>query len=100
MRRSRDTSTLLQHRLRHVVPRRIEAVRAAYESRDFAKLAKLTMEDSNQFHAVCLDTFPPIRYLNDASWHLIETVHEFNESETRAAYTFDAGPNACILIEK
>ena len=28
---------------------------------------QLTMADSNQFHATCLDTYPPIFYMNDTS---------------------------------
>ena len=33
--------------------------------RDFETFGQLTMADSNQFHATCLDTYPPIFYLND-----------------------------------
>lgn len=39
----------------------------AIKTRDFALFAKLTCADSNQFHAVCLDTVPPIFYLNNTS---------------------------------
>uniref|UniRef100_A0A8R1DN98 Diphosphomevalonate decarboxylase n=1 Tax=Caenorhabditis japonica TaxID=281687 RepID=A0A8R1DN98_CAEJA len=99
MRRTAQTSTLLQSRIEKVVPQRIEEIKTAFAAKDFAALARVIMADSNQFHAVCLDTSPPIRYLNDASWHLIELVEKFNENEIRAAYTFDAGPNACVLLE-
>ncbi|EGT48442.1 hypothetical protein CAEBREN_16419 [Caenorhabditis brenneri] len=101
MRRTSETSTLLQHRIESIVPQRIDEIKKAYSSRNFENLAKVIMADSNQFHAVCLDTSPPIRYLNDASWHLIELVEKFNEEEgIRAAYTFDAGPNACVILQK
>lgn len=39
----------------------------AIRNRDFASFARLTCADSNQFHAVCLDTSPPIFYMNDTS---------------------------------
>ena len=39
----------------------------AIKNRDFASFAQLTCADSNQFHAVCLDTTPPIFYMNDTS---------------------------------
>jgi len=67
---------------------------------DFQKFAKLTMQDSNQFHAICLDTYPPCVYLNDVSHRIINFVHQYNEAcgEIRCAYTFDAGPNACLYL--
>ena len=57
------------------------------------------MMDSNQFHAVCLDTFPPIHYLNDTSRCIQAMVHGLNTAvgATRFAYSYDAGPNAVLL---
>ena len=51
-----------------------------------------------QFHATCLDTYPPIFYMNDTSKSVIKIVHAYNAWKGRvaAAYTFDAGPNAVI----
>lgn len=56
------------------------------------------MQDSNQFHAVCQDTYPPIFYMNDMSKSIIRLVHVINAfyGSIKAAYTFDAGPNAVI----
>eukprot|EP00081_Caenorhabditis_elegans_P016946 NP_496967.1 Diphosphomevalonate decarboxylase [Caenorhabditis elegans] len=100
MRRSRETSQLLKHRIESIVPQRIQQIQEAYTSRNFEQLARVIMADSNQFHAVCMDSTPPIRYLNEASWQLIDTVEEFNIGGIRAAYTFDAGPNACVIVQK
>ena len=60
------------------------------------------MQDSNQFHAVCLDTYPPIFYMNEVSRSIIHIVHKYNEhaGKIQAAYTFDAGPNAVVFVEK
>lgn len=60
------------------------------------------MADSNSFHAVCLDTSPPIFYMNDISRNAIRVVEELNKScgKNVAAYTFDAGPNAVIYYEE
>lgn len=76
----------------------MEAIEKAIKERDFSAFAKITMVDSNQFHAVCLDTSPPIFYLNDVSRSVIALVEELNRAsgEPIAAYTFDAGPNAVI----
>jgi diphosphomevalonate decarboxylase len=56
------------------------------------------MRDSNSFHATCLDSWPPIFYMNDISRAAVRLVHDINRvsSKTLCAYTFDAGPNAVI----
>ena len=60
------------------------------------------MQDSNQFHAVALDTDPPIFYMNDVSRTIISLIVEYNRAsvaaggKVKAAYTYDAGPNAVI----
>lgn len=94
------TSGLMRQRIQHV-PDRIERITRAIEQRDFATFGEITMRDSNEMHAVCLDTFPPIAYLNDTSHQIIRSVHKFNfdKGTVRAAYTFDAGPNAVLFCE-
>ena len=122
MQNSVATSPLLAHRAEHVVPERLSKIETAYLAKDFATFGDLTMADSNQFHATCLDSYPPIFYLNDVSRDVIRVVHAYNEqkggecpsnphrnvitrdisermrvvAEVVAAYTFDAGPNAVI----
>lgn len=98
MQKTVRTSTLFQHRIIKIVPERINQIRETIKSRNFADFAVLTMKDSNSFHACCLDTFPPISYLNSESFDVIAAVHEFNAEMGRIAvgYTFDAGPNAVI----
>lgn len=102
MTRSVQTSPFLRHRAAVVVPQRIEAMKRAIVGKNFADFAELSMQDSNQFHSVCLDTYPPCVYLNDISHAIITAVHQYNAAweQTKAGYTFDAGPNACILIRK
>ncbi|OQR96102.1 diphosphomevalonate decarboxylase [Achlya hypogyna] len=99
---SKDTSELLGFRAREVVDKRLRAIEAAYKAKDFATFGKITMMDSNQFHATCLDTYPPIFYMNEISRAIIHMVHKYNDSvgAVQAAYTFDAGPNAVIFVQK
>jgi diphosphomevalonate decarboxylase len=96
------TSDLFQRRAEVVVPKHMELMQKAIKERDFETFAKVTMMDSNSFHATCLDTFPPIFYLNDVSRAAIRTVEDINKKagKTVAAYTFDAGPNAVIYYEE
>lgn len=102
MQRTVETSALLQHRIAHVVPARMDAIKDAILRRDFTTFARITMQDSNQFHAVALDTDPPIFYLNDVSRAIIAIITEYNRAAgvIKAAYTYDAGPNAVIYAPK
>ncbi|XP_026233434.1 diphosphomevalonate decarboxylase [Anabas testudineus] len=99
MQTSVQTSCLLKHRADSVVPGRMVEMIEAVQRKDFPAFAELTMKDSNQFHATCLDTYPPIFYLSSVSHQVINLVHRYNShyGETRVAYTFDAGPNAVIF---
>lgn len=102
MQKTIETSDLFSHRVQKVVPERVNALKKAVASNDFQGLAEVIIKDSNQLHAVCLDTFPPILYLNDKSRALINFLSAFNAKKGRivAAYTFDAGPNCCVFIEE
>lgn len=71
-------------------------IRLVKEKR-FDRLADLMMKASNNLHAMCLSTSPPICYLNETSWDIILAVHELNAGGVKAAYTFDAGPNAVVF---
>ncbi|KAG7701069.1 hypothetical protein KL933_003092 [Ogataea haglerorum] len=96
------TSSLFQHRVEKVVPQRFEEMKKSIREKNFPLFAELTMKDSNSFHATCLDSYPPIFYLNDTSKKIIKLINLLNESAGKiiAAYTFDAGPNAVIYYEQ
>lgn len=92
------TSALFQTRTNEVVPREMAEMEKAILGRDFEAFGRITMRESNSFHATCLDTEPPIFYLNDVSRAAVRAVEEINTRAGRvvAAYTFDAGPNAVV----
>ncbi|XP_020644063.3 diphosphomevalonate decarboxylase [Pogona vitticeps] len=100
MQTSVKTSLLLKHRAKALVPERMAEMIRHIQQRNFEAFGKLTMQESNQFHATCLDTFPPLFYLNDTSKQVIALVHRFNThyGKTKVAYTFDAGPNAVLFM--
>ena len=98
MQQSVETSDLLKYRAKHCVPERITALQTAILAKDFTTFAELTMKDSNQFHAIALDTYPPCVYMNDTSHAIVRFVHAFDKEQTKVAYTFDAGPNACLYV--
>lgn len=92
------TSDLFATRAETVVPARMDVIETSIRNRDFPAFAEITMRDSNTFHATCLDSWPPIFYMNDVSRAAVRLVHDINRvaGKTVAAYTFDAGPNAVI----
>lgn len=65
------------------MPARMAEMARCVQERDFPGFAQLTMKDSNQFHATCLDTFPPISYLSDTSRRVMLLVHRFNAHHGR-----------------
>ncbi|CZT44056.1 probable MVD1-mevalonate pyrophosphate decarboxylase [Rhynchosporium secalis] len=96
------TSKLFKRRAEVVVPESMKLMEKAILDKDFETFGEVTMRESNSFHATCLDTFPPIFYLNDVSRAAIRVVEDINEKAGKivAAYTFDAGPNAVIYFEE
>lgn len=91
------TSSLYEARIKHV-HKRLEIAEQAILKKDFHTLAEIIMKESSNLHAVMLDTFPPIMYLDDISKTVISCIFELNEKkqENVAAYTFDAGSNPHI----
>jgi diphosphomevalonate decarboxylase len=59
-------------------------------------------QDSNQFHAICLDTYPPIFYLNEFSKQIIHIVDRIlnPELQFKVGYSFDAGPHAFLFMHE
>ena len=97
MERSVKTSDFLKNLQ---LDQRVSALRKAILNKDFVTFAEITMKDSNRLHSICLDTYPPIQYLNDTSHYIIQLVHFLNDhfGKPKVAYSFDAGPNACLFL--
>lgn len=100
MKNSVLTSDLLKHRAEHCVPERTERILKAINDTDFQSFGEITIKDSNQFHAICQDTYPPCVYMNAASHAVCSLIHQLNSYHGKlvACYTFDAGPNACVFL--
>jgi diphosphomevalonate decarboxylase len=91
------TSDLFKSRVEQTVPKHMTLMEQAIQERDFQLFAEVTMRDSNSFHAVCRDSWPPIDYLNDVSLAACRVVEAMNgDGKYHCAYTFDAGPNPVI----
>jgi diphosphomevalonate decarboxylase len=75
----------------------IEKIKISISKKDFHTFFEIIMKNSNSLHSVMLSSYPPLIYLNDISFKIIEKIHEINKEITICAYTFDAGPNAHIF---
>jgi len=103
MQTSVATNRQLHVRAEEIVPKRIVEIEKAILQKDFQTFSQLTMQDSDDFHQICNDTIPSIHYLNDTSKRIINLIHQINKLSmvgNKAAYTFDAGPNAVIFTKK
>lgn len=112
MERTVKTSPLMKRRLREVEGRMRRMVRAI-KRKDFASLAKEAMADSDSMHFVAAAAKPPVVYMNKVSHEIADAVRKLNGEAHEIAYarrginkkiicgyTFDAGPNAHIIVEK
>ena len=90
---------ILKHRVTSIVPKRAKEMKEAIKEGKFNEVMELTIKDSNQFHAVCMDTTPPLMYLNDFSRNVISVITQINKvSSVKVGYTFDAGPHSVLLV--
>ncbi len=62
-----------------ILPERLQKMKEAIQDKNFEIVAELTIKDSNNFHAVCRDTFPTINYLNETSEFIIKCVDNLNK---------------------
>ncbi|KAG5219852.1 diphosphomevalonate decarboxylase [Salix suchowensis] len=74
MQRTVQTSELLQHRIKHVVPKRMKEIEAAIKAKDFDAFAKVDHRLDCRIQQVAIE----------------------KTGKRKAAYTYDAGPNAVI----
>lgn len=93
------TSPLYKARLSEL-PNTLDTVRAALQQKNAPLLYEAIMREALNMHAVMLDTWPPILYLNDASKNIIHAILNYNADDPKAGYTFDAGPNAHVYCEQ
>jgi diphosphomevalonate decarboxylase len=102
MQQTANTCDMMEYRVKQIVPRRMVQMEQAILNRDYETFADITMRDSDDFHAVCAATQPPIYYMNDISRRVVRVIHEYNmlSGHKKCAYTFDAGPNACLYLPR
>ncbi|MEM3374335.1 MAG: diphosphomevalonate decarboxylase [Candidatus Woesearchaeota archaeon] len=100
MKFTKETSKKYQERLKSINLIYFKIKRAII-NKDFINLAEAIMKESDNLNECFLDTIPKLDYLNDKSYEIIKLIKQINSKIIKAAYTFDAGPNAHIItLEK
>ena len=70
---------IYKFRVKNVLSQRIADLKNALKSVNMNKISEISIKESNQFHSICLDTFPPVFYLNEFSQIIIQLVFEMNK---------------------
>lgn len=96
MARTESTSNFYRERLARAEAK-IKAMVQCISQKDFDTFAEMTMRESNELHGILMETYPPIRYICDKGFQVIQMCHKLNVGGTKAAYTFDAGPNPFLI---
>lgn len=98
MKMTLKTNPIYKHWVKYEEDVVLKQIINAIKQKDFEKFSNLTILSSNGLHAMMLYTSPRIVYLNEVSHQIIDRILGLNEEgEIKAAYTFDAGPNAIIF---
>lgn len=73
--RTLETSEMMQLRLKeNISQKNIDSLKIALQNRDFQIFSEITMKESNSLHAVCLDSYPPIFYMNETSKDIVSLI--------------------------
>lgn len=83
MKRTLMTSEFMKYRVEKLLSPRVHEMEQAIKNKNFESFAELTMKDSNQLHAACLDAYPPCVYMNDTSHLIVELIHLYNSASNR-----------------
>ncbi len=98
MKISVEKSKLYKERVKNIY-KTLNSLRTAIQDKNFLEVAKLIMQDSDNMHACINET--GIQYLSDNSQKIKQIIKSLNNTQIKAAYSFDAGPNAHIItLEK
>ena len=86
----------------NVSQQNIDMMYEALDACNFPAFAEITMKESNVLHAVCLDTYPPIFYMNETSRQIIKAATAINSASAgpRVAYSIDAGFHVFVFTLK
>jgi diphosphomevalonate decarboxylase len=88
--------------LRHAqMPVRQKQLVSALQSNDFGRVAEIAERDAFEMHSLMQTSTPPALYFDQKTSHFIEQFVKFrDETNCKAFWTLDAGPNVHLLFLK
>jgi diphosphomevalonate decarboxylase len=92
------TSPYFKKRIEVIGNRRQQECIDAIMAKDFAKLQTITEEDCWDMHNVMQTQTPPLQYLNDETYRIVDEITELREREhLPVLFTMDAGPTVHLI---
>jgi diphosphomevalonate decarboxylase len=92
------TSPYFKKRIEVIGNRRQQECIDAILAKDFEKLQAITEEDCWDMHNVMQTQTPPLQYLNDETYRIVDEITELREREhLPVLYTMDAGPTVHLI---
>ncbi len=91
------TSALFPKRVKTIGRRQQECIDAIL-TKDFEKLQAVTEEDCWDMHNVMQTQTPPLQYLNDETYRIVEEITDLRDREhLPVLFTMDAGPTVHLI---
>ncbi|MGM0435901.1 MAG: diphosphomevalonate decarboxylase [Bacillota bacterium] len=91
-----STSTLYQAFVDHSNVH-VAHLETALKNGNFSDVGSISEENALAMHGAMLGAMPPIRYMGDASFRVIQFVRASRQAGYEGYFTMDAGPNVKIL---
>ena len=82
----------------HQATQDLELMKQAIQTDDFKQIGSLMERNFLAMHASMMASTPPVHYINDQSWHVLDSLRHARQHEGLDVYaTMDAGPNVKLL---
>jgi len=80
--------------------KRIKMLKKAFLTKDIDNFGKLLEEEAMDLHVIAMTSKPPIFYLNQTTFAVMQMLRELREKGIKGYYTMDAGPNVHVICRR
>jgi len=82
------------------LPSRIKNIKHAILEKNFKTFGKLIEQEAISMHTVCMTSNPPIFYLNNKTFEVIQALKNWRKEGLFGYFTIDAGPNLHVMCQE